>query len=150
MTVITTDQEAEKTKIQRAYRSLIRACAGSTTKAERREITRAYKYAREAHRGARRKSGEAYIFHPITVAKIVVKEIGLDATSVVCALLHDVVEDTFAELDDITREFGSEVSKIIDGLTKISGVFDHKSSAQAENFRKMLPTLSDDLQVTLL
>ena len=150
MANITIDQEKEQLEIQRALRGLIRACTNTTTKTERREITRAFKYAQEAHHGARRKSGEAYIFHPLAVARIVVKEIGLDATSVMCALLHDVVEDTFAELDDIKREFGSEVCKIIDGLTKISGVFDHKSSAQAENFRKMLLTLSDDLRVILI
>ena len=146
----TPNPEQEQLEIQRAFRRLIRACADTTTKAERREITRAYKYSLEAHHGARRKSGEPYIFHPIEVARIVAKEIGLDATSVICALLHDVVEDTFAELKDIQREFGTEVMRIIDGLTKISGVFDHKSSAQAENFRKMLLTLSDDLRVILI
>ena len=121
-----------------------------TNKAERKEIRRAFEYAVHAHEGARRKSGEPYILHPIAVARIVVKEIGLHSTSVVCALLHDVVEDTFATIRDIRQDFGSEVATIIDGLTKISGVFDHKSSAQAENFRKMLLTLGDDVRVILI
>lgn len=128
----------------------MRICYHTTEKKERKEIRRAFEYAMEAHEGARRKSGEPYILHPIAVAKIVAKEIGLGPTSIMCALLHDVVEDTFAELSDIEREFGKEVARIIDGLTKISGVFDHKSSAQAENFRKMLLTLSDDVRVILI
>lgn len=150
MTEIATKQEQERKEILKAYRKLMRACSHITNKSDRREIRRAFEYATEAHHGARRKSGEPYIFHPIAVARIVAKEIGLDATSIMCALLHDVVEDTFAEISDMKREFGTEVAMIIDGLTKISGVFDHKSSAQAENFRKMLLTLSDDVRVILI
>ncbi|MCB9233442.1 MAG: RelA/SpoT family protein [Bacteroidia bacterium] len=142
--------EKERKDILNAYRSLMRVCYPISNKSDRKEIRKAFEYSLEAHKGARRKSGEPYIFHPISVAKIVVREVGLDPTSVVCALLHDVVEDTFAELEDIRREFGREVEVIIDGLTKISGVFDHKSSAQAENFRKMLLTLSDDIRVILI
>jgi guanosine-3',5'-bis(diphosphate) 3'-pyrophosphohydrolase len=143
-------QEKDKQEILSAYRSLMRACEELATRSERREIRRAFEYALQAHEGARRKSGEPYILHPIAVAKIVAKEMHLDATSVISALMHDVVEDTFAEVTDIQREFGSEVATIIDGLTKISGVFDHKSSAQAENFRKMLLTLSADVRVILI
>jgi GTP pyrophosphokinase len=98
----------------------------------------------------RRKSGEPYIYHPIAVAHICAEEIGLGTTSVVCALLHDVVEDTDLTLEDIRRLFGEKEAKIIDGLTKISGVFDQGSSLQAENFRKMLLTLSDDVRVILI
>ena len=98
----------------------------------------------------RRKSGEPYIYHPIAVAQICVEEIGLGATSIICALLHDVVEDTEIELTEIEAMFGKNVAKIIDGLTKISGVFDYGSSQQAENFRKMLLTLSDDIRVILI
>ena len=98
----------------------------------------------------RRKSGEPYIYHPIAVAHIVAKEVGLGPTSIVCALLHDVVEDTNYEIEDITRIFGSKVSKIIEGLTKISDVFDQDISLQAENFRKMASTLSDDVRVILI
>ena len=147
---VDTIQEEDRKQILRAYRRLMRTCDHITDKSERKEIRRAFEYAMEAHEGARRKSGEPYILHPIAVAQIVVKEIGLGATSVVCALLHDVVEDTFAELSDIEREFGKDAARIIDGLTKISGVFDHKSSAQAENFRKMLLTLNDDVRVILI
>ncbi|HHG83340.1 MAG TPA: bifunctional (p)ppGpp synthetase/guanosine-3',5'-bis(diphosphate) 3'-pyrophosphohydrolase, partial [Bacteroidetes bacterium] len=143
-------RDRDRKDILNAYKNLMRVCMPVTNKAERKEIRRAFEYAVHAHEGARRKSGEPYILHPIAVARIVVKEIGLHSTSVVCALLHDVVEDTFATIRDIRQDFGSEVATIIDGLTKISGVFDHKSSAQAENFRKMLLTLGDDVRVILI
>ncbi|MFM2375742.1 MAG: hypothetical protein RLZZ165_839 [Bacteroidota bacterium] len=143
-------REKEKQEILRAYGSLMRACKDIDSRSDKREIRRAFEYAMQAHEGARRKSGEPYILHPIAVAKIVVEEMHLGTTSVVSALLHDVVEDTFAEVADISREFGPEVAAIIDGLTKISGVFDHKSSAQAENFRKMLLTLGADVRVILI
>lgn len=142
--------EQERKDILNAYRGLIKACQDHTSVQDRKQIRKAFEYSMEMHKDARRKSGEPYIFHPIAVARIVAKEIGLGATSIVCALLHDVVEDTFAEVEDIRREFGNTVASIIDGLTKISGVFDHKSSQQAENFRKMLLTLSDDIRVVLI
>ena len=104
----------------------------------------------EAHKNIRRKSGEPYIYHPIAVAQIVAKELSLGKTSIICALLHDVVEDTDFTLDDIKRNFGKKVAKIIDGLTKIQDVFDKNVSLQAENFRKMLLTLSDDVRVILI
>ena len=104
----------------------------------------------EAHKNMRRRSGEPYIFHPLAVAQICVEEIGLGTTSIVSALLHDVVEDTEMEIEDIERHFGKKVARIIDGLTKISGVFDYGTSQQAENFRKMLLTLSDDVRVILV
>ena len=110
----------------------------------------AFDMAVESHKDMRRKSGEPYIYHPIAVAQIAAEEIGLGPTSIVCALLHDVVEDTDITLEDIEREFGKKVAKIIDGLTKISGVFDANSSIQAENFRKMLLTLADDVRVILI
>lgn len=143
-------QESDRKVILLYYRRLMRACQDITTKVERKQIRKAFEFAAKAHKDARRKSGEPYILHPISVAIIVIKEVGLDATSIICALLHDVVEDTHFELVDIRREFGSKVASIIDGLTKISGVFDHKSSAQAENFRKMLLTLADDIRVVLI
>jgi GTP pyrophosphokinase len=102
-------------------------------------IRKAFRMANEAHRGMRRKSGEPYILHPIAVAKIVTHEIGLGAKAVISAILHDIVEDTDYTLEDVENNFGKKVASIIDGLTKISGVFDNKSSLQAENFRKMLP-----------
>ena len=104
----------------------------------------------EAHKVMRRNSGERYILHPLAVAQIVVEEIGLGTTGIVAALLHDVVEDTEWEISDIEREFSPKVAKIVEGLTKISGVFDYGTSQQAENFRKMLLTLSDDVRVILI
>jgi GTP pyrophosphokinase len=105
----------------------------------------------DAHKDMRRKTGEPYIYHPLAVALISASEIGLGTTSVVCALLHDVVEDTDYTLADIRGLFGDKVARIIDGLTKISEIFDHSSpSMQAENFRKMLLTLSEDVRVILI
>ncbi len=113
-------------------------------------IKRAFTLALEAHKDMRRKSGELFIFHPLTVAEICVEEIGLGTTSIVAALIHDVVEDTDIELVDIERMFGKKIGKIVDGLTKIRGVFEYGTSAQAENFRKMLFTLSEDVRVILI
>ncbi len=144
------DQEAENKEILKRYRSLLRACRNSIDKADRKQIRLAFDTALEAHKDMRRRSGEPYIYHPIAVAQIAAEEIGLGATAIVCALLHDVVEDTHLTLEDIRGLFGPKVEKIIDGLTKISGVFDQKSSLQAENFRKMLLTLSDDVRVILI
>jgi GTP pyrophosphokinase len=113
-------------------------------------IKKAFTLALEAHKDMRRKSGEPFIFHPLTVAEICVEEIGLGTTSIVAALIHDVVEDTDIELVDIERMFGKKIARIVDGLTKIRGVFDYGTSAQAENFRKMLFTLSEDVRVILI
>ncbi|MDQ3049908.1 MAG: bifunctional (p)ppGpp synthetase/guanosine-3',5'-bis(diphosphate) 3'-pyrophosphohydrolase [Bacteroidota bacterium] len=144
------DPEEENKEILKRYRSLLRACRNTIDKTDRKLIRLAFDTALEAHKDMRRRSGEPYIYHPIAVAQIATEEIGLGATSVVCALLHDVVEDTHLSLEDIRGLFGPKVEKIIDGLTKISGVFDQKSSLQAENFRKMLLTLSDDVRVILI
>lgn len=144
------DLEAEKKEIQKRYRALLKACKPTMEKGDKRQIRLAFEMSVEAHKNMRRKSGEPYIYHPIAVAQIAAEEIGLGTTSIVCALLHDVVEDTNISLEDIEREFGKKVSNIIDGLTKISGVFDQTSSIQAENFRKMLLTLADDVRVILI
>jgi len=144
------DLEVEKNEILKRYRALLRACRSTLEKGDKRMIRKAFDMALESHAAMRRKSGEPYIYHPIAVAQIAAEEIGLGTTSIVCALLHDVVEDTDVTLDDIEREFGKKVAKIIDGLTKISGVFDTNSSLQAENFRKMLLTLADDVRVILI
>lgn len=144
------DAEAENKEILKRYRSLLRACRNNIDKHDRKLIRLAFDTALEAHKSMRRRSGEPYIYHPIAVAQIAAEEIGLGATSIVCALLHDVVEDTHLSLEDIRGLFGPKVEKIIDGLTKISGVFDQTSSLQAENFRKMLLTLSDDVRVILI
>lgn len=145
------DLEQERKEILKRYRALLKACKRRLEKGDKTLIRKAFNVSLEAHKDMRRKSGEPYIYHPIAVAQIAAEEIGLGTTSVVCALLHDVVEDTDITLDDIKGMFGDKVSKIIDGLTKISGVFDAQTnSLQAENFRKMLLTLSDDVRVILL
>ncbi|HEY9562061.1 MAG TPA: HD domain-containing protein, partial [Anseongella sp.] len=138
------DLEAEKREILKRYRALLRACKPTLQRGDKRLIRKAFEKSMEAHKEMRRKSGEPYIYHPIAVAQVCAEEIGLGTTSIVCALLHDTVEDTDLTLEEIDREFGPKCAHIIDGLTKISGVFDHTSSLQAENFRKMLLTLADD------
>lgn len=145
------DLEAERKEILRRYRNLLKACKRRLEKGDKQIIRKAFNVALEAHKDMRRKTGEPYIYHPIAVAQICAEEIGLGTTSVVCALLHDTVEDTDISLDDIRGMFGEREAKIIDGLTKIASVFDQKTnSIQAENFRKMLLTLSDDIRVILI
>lgn len=147
----TEEELNEKNEILARYRNLLRVCKPKTSQKDKLLIRKAFKLAVDAHRDMRRKTGEPYIYHPIAVATIAAEEIGLGTTSVICALLHDVVEDTDYTLEDIRGIFGEKVAKIIDGLTKISGIFDTKTeSMQAENFRKMLLTLSDDVRVILL
>lgn len=144
------DIEAENKEIRRRYRALLRACKPTMQRGDKQTIRKAFDLALESHKDMRRKSGEPYIYHPIAVAQIAAEEIGLGTTSIVCALLHDVVEDTDISLVDIEREFGKKVARIIDGLTKISGIFGTSNSMQAENFRKMLLTLADDVRVILI
>ncbi len=147
MSVLT---EAEEIAIQNQFQDLLHACTFIRSEKDRDQIRKAFDLAHEAHSNMRRKSGEPYIIHPLCVARIVVDEIGLGTTSVISALLHDVVEDTDYTLDFIESQFGPKVATIVDGLTKISDVFDNNSSLQAENFRKMLLTLSDDVRVILI
>lgn len=145
------DLEAENKVIVKAYRSLLKSIRRTLTKEDRSKIREAFQLSLEAHKNMRRKSGEPYILHPLAVAQICAEEIGLGVTSVICALLHDTVEDTDITLDFIKLKFGEKVARIIDGLTKISGVFDQPDrSIQAENFKKMLLTLSDDVRVILI
>ncbi|MCS5491914.1 RelA/SpoT family protein [Algoriphagus limi] len=148
--MIQVDVEEERKEILKRYRKLLREAKPFLKPGDAKTIKKAFNVALEAHKDMRRKSGEPYIYHPLEVALICVEEIGLGTTSIVSALLHDVVEDTDWELEDIEREFGPKVMTIIDGLTKIAGVFDYGSSQQAENFRKMLLTLSDDVRVILI
>ena len=142
--------EAERQEILRQYRRLLRTAKPYLHGDDAKLIKKAFNTSLEAHKEMRRKSGEPYIMHPLAVAQIAVEEIGLGTTSIVAALLHDVVEDTAWEISDVEREFGPKVARIIDGLTKISGVFDYGTSEQAENFRKMLLTLSEDVRVILI
>lgn len=148
--MIQVDFEEERKQILKRYRRLLRQAKPVLKEGDARLIKKAFNVSLEAHKDMRRKSGEPYIYHPLEVALVCVEEIGLGTTSIVAALLHDVVEDTDWELEDIEREFGYKVMTIIDGLTKIAGVFDYGSSQQAENFRKMLLTLSDDVRVILI
>ncbi|MEP2026851.1 MAG: RelA/SpoT family protein [Reichenbachiella sp.] len=149
-TTVTIDEEEEKKEIIRRYRKLLRHAKPFLKDNDAKEIKKAFYVSLEAHKDMRRKSGEPYIYHPLEVADICVHEIGLGTTSIISALLHDVVEDTDWELDDINREFGPKIMRIIDGLTKISGVPGENVSEQAENFRKMLLTLSSDTRVILI
>ncbi|MDT0642882.1 RelA/SpoT family protein [Zunongwangia sp. F363] len=141
----------ENKDIARQYKELLRISYQTLSEDDKKLIRSAFDTAVDAHKDQRRKSGEAYIFHPIAVAKIVASEIGLDATSIAAALLHDVVEDTRYTLEDINTMFGETVAKIVDGLTKISSLKKDKDvSLQAENFRKMLLTLNDDIRVIII
>ncbi|MBL7696472.1 MAG: bifunctional (p)ppGpp synthetase/guanosine-3',5'-bis(diphosphate) 3'-pyrophosphohydrolase, partial [Ferruginibacter sp.] len=144
------NEEEEKKEILRHYRGLLRVLKSKLKPGDKELLRTAFEMAAEAHETMRRKSGEPYILHPIAVAKICVEEIGLGIRSTICALLHDTVEDTDVTLQDIQREFGPEVTKIVDGLTKISTVMDTNSTQQAENFKKILLTLTDDPRVILI
>ena len=144
------DLEQERKEILNAFRGLLRVTKDHRNKEETRLIRKAFDVAVEAHKDMRRKSGEPYIYHPIAVAKICAEEMALGPTAVICALLHDTVEDTYITLDDIEELFGETVRLVIDGLTKIPEVFDENISIQAENFRKMILTISDDLRVVLI
>jgi GTP pyrophosphokinase len=144
------DTDLENKVIVKAYKNLLNILK-EKSKEDKKRIREAFELSLEAHKNVRRKSGEPYILHPLAVAQICAEEIGLGTTSVICALLHDTVEDTDITLEDVKLKFGDKVSRIIDGLTKISGVFDQQDkSMQAENFKKMLLTLSDDVRVILI
>ncbi|MDP6922827.1 MAG: RelA/SpoT family protein, partial [Lutibacter sp.] len=143
--------EAENKEITKRYKELLKGAYQTFTTADKKKIRKAFNIALEAHKDQRRKSGEPYIFHPIAVAKTVAYKIGLDTTSIIAALLHDVVEDTDYTLEDIEQLFGEKVARIVNGLTKISHLKKEQDvSVQAENFRKMLLTLNDDVRVILI
>jgi GTP pyrophosphokinase len=143
--------EEENKEIARRYKDLLKGAYQMLTTSDKKKIRKAFDLAVEAHSSQRRKSGEPYVYHPIAVAKFVAYEIGLGVTSIVSALLHDVVEDTDYTLEDIEREFGETVARIVNGLTKISRLNkEQDASIQAENFRKMLLTLNDDVRVILI
>jgi guanosine-3',5'-bis(diphosphate) 3'-pyrophosphohydrolase len=143
--------EIERKEIAKQYKLLLKISYRDLSKDDKKLIRSAFDVAVDAHKEQRRKSGEAYIFHPIAVAKIVASEVGLDATSIAAALLHDVVEDTSYTLADIEQLFGETIARIVDGLTKISSMSADKDvSLQAENFRKMLLTLNEDVRVIII
>ncbi|MEY4142303.1 MAG: hypothetical protein RL110_1675 [Bacteroidota bacterium] len=139
----------ERKELVSSFKSLLRAVK-DRSKEDSKLIRKAFELALEAHKDDRRKSGELYIWHPISVARICAVEMNLDSTAIVCALLHDTVEDTYITLQDIEDTFGEKVRLIIDGLTKIPEVFDENASVQAENFRKMILTISNDFRVVLI
>ncbi|MDX2361090.1 MAG: RelA/SpoT family protein [Crocinitomicaceae bacterium] len=143
------DVEKERKEILNAFRGLLRTHK-DRSKEDTRMIRKAFDVSVEAHKEMRRKSGEPYIYHPIAVARICAEEMGMGTTAIVCALLHDTVEDTHITLDDVEDLFGPKIRLIIDGLTKIPEVFDESASVQAENFRKMVLTISDDIRVVLI
>lgn len=147
---VTAINEEEKKEIVKQYRHLLASLKPQLQRGDRKLIRLAFEIAYDAHRNMRRKSGEPYILHSLTVAQVVASDIGLGAIGVICALLHDTVEDTEITLDDIEREFGKPVAEIIDGLTKISVIFDTHGYIQAENIRKIMLTLSKDVRVILI
>ncbi|MDE5682973.1 MAG: RelA/SpoT family protein [Muribaculaceae bacterium] len=143
--------EEDDRMIEAAFRDLMDCYLRSNHRKKVEIIERAYKFAKEAHKGIRRRSGEPYIMHPIAVARIVLQEIGLGSTSICAALLHDVVEDTEYSVEDIEQNFGPKIAQLVEGLTKISGgIFGDRASVQAENFRKLLLTMSEDIRVVLI
>lgn len=144
------NDEQEKKLILREYRALLRVLKPKLKRGDKELVRAAFEMAAKAHITMRRKSGEPYILHPLAVSRICVEEIGLGVRSSICALLHDTVEDTDITLEDIEREFGNEITRIVDGLTKISNVIDVNASQQAENFKKILLTLTDDPRVILI
>src|SRR5918993_1976001 len=144
------NEEQEKKLILREYRALLRSLKARIKPGDKELVRMAFEMAADAHKTTRRKSGEPYILHPLAVARICVEEIGLGVRSTICSLLHDTVEDTDVTLDEIEKAFGQEIARIVDGLTKISNVIDVSASQQAENFKKILLTLTDDPRVILI
>ena len=145
------DLEEENKEIANRYKDLLKGTYQKLSANDKKIIRKAFEFSLEAHSEQRRKTGEPYIYHPIAVAKIVAYEIGLGTLSIVSALLHDVVEDTPYTINDIEHLFGEKVAKIVSGLTKISRLNkENDASIQAENFRKMLLTLNDDVRVILI
>ncbi len=144
-------EQADEEMINRGFQELLDSYLASKHRKKVELITKAFNFAKQAHKGVKRRSGEPYIMHPIAVAKIVCSEIGLGSTSICSALLHDVVEDTDYTVEDISNLFGPKIAQIVDGLTKISGgIFGDRASAQTENFKKLLLTMSDDIRVILI
>lgn len=143
--------EEEERMVEEAFRDMINAYISSNHRRKVEKIERAYRFAKRAHQGVRRRSGEPYIMHPIAVARIIISELGLGSTSICAALLHDVVEDTEYTREDIAMAFGEKIASIVDGLTKISGgIFGNNAVLEAENFRKLLLSMSTDVRVILV
>ena len=144
------DIENEKKLISKEYRRLLKILKNRLNPSSKKSLRHAFDLAVDAHSKTRRKSGELYIFHPIAVANIVTEEIGLGVTSAICSLLHDTVEDTDLTIEEIQISLGTEVAKIVEGLTKISNIIDTSSSMQIENYKKLIVTLAEDVRVILI
>jgi len=144
------DQYNEEQEVKRQLDEILKNCQRCQSAEDQRLIVKAFELSMEAHKGVRRRSGELYIMHPLAVARIVGEEIGLGAKGIAAALLHDVVEDTEYTVEDITAIFGEKIASIVDGLTKLEGVFDQTRSKQADNFRKLLLTMVEDVRVILI
>ncbi len=141
------DEKLESKEILSKYKHLIRLVSNTASREQKKLIRKAFVVAMKAHSGVRRKTGEPYIYHPIEVARIAAEDLSLGPTAIICALLHDVVEDTEYTLEDIKTIFDEKVAQIIDGLTKIEGVFDYATnSIQSENFKKLLIAMGDDVR----
>ena len=144
-------EQADEEMINQGFEQLLSSYLASKHRKKIEIITKAFNFAKQAHKGVKRRSGEPYIMHPIAVAQIACSEIGLGSTSICAALLHDVVEDTDYTVEDISNLFGPKIAQIVEGLTKISGgIFGDRASAQAENFKKLLLTMNDDIRVILI
>ena len=144
-------EKEDEMMVSKAYQQLMDSYLASRHRKHTEIIDKAFNFAKEAHKGVRRLSGEPYIMHPIAVARIACEEIGLGSTSICAALLHDVVEDTDYTVEDISNIFGPKIAQIVNGVTKISGgIFGDKASVQAESFKKLLLTMSDDIRVILI
>ena len=151
MEELTPRQIEDERMVNEAYQHLVDTYMKSRHCGNVELINKAFNFAKQAHKGVRRLSGEPYIMHPIAVAQIACEEIGLGSTSICSALLHDVVEDTDYTVEDISNIFSPKIAQIVDGLTKISGgIFGEKASAEAESFKKLLLTMSDDIRVILI
>ena len=147
---MTANEDKDSKLVEGIFNDLLNSIEYKTDTADQKLIQRAFSLAKDAHKGVHRKSGEPYITHPLAVAQIVATEIGLGPTSIATALMHDVVEDSDYTLVDIENMFNPSIARLIDGLTKISGVVSMESSMQLENYRKMLLTISDDVRVILI
>ena len=144
-------EQQEEQQVQAAFQHLLDTYLASSHRKKVEVITKAFNFAKAAHRGVRRRSGELYIFHPIAVAQVVCEEMGMGSTTICAALLHDVVEDTDYTREDIANLFGEKVANIVEGVTKVSGgIFGDRASMQAETFKKILLTMSDDIRVILV
>ena len=145
------NEEEENRELKRRYRALLKVSKNVRSRKDKQKVRKAFDLAIEAHKDMRRKSGEPYVFHPIAVARIVAEEIGLGTTSIVCALLHDTVEDTELSINEVKKNFGDSIALLVDGVTKLTNLqISSGKTKQAENFRKFIVSMSKDLRILLV